>query len=320
MLDAGAGCQDRQAEVVLPVHSAQRVGLGCHRASRAGGCKLAAGRTAQAADPGQSQRVFLCARPHRWQAAVSQAVRQKSQLGEWDRAGRPPVLQSELGHVRGQQGLPFAEGATNWFSTSYQSRDRVVLRSDDGKCSIFTKRPVEWKAGRGYLGGNVRTTRRASRGRRCCALSTSRRARLPGSCRRSAGRLVGRNAGDRQRAGILWRRQRNVEAVDAAHGKPLWQFQTNQLWKASPMTYIFDGKQYIAVASGSSIIAFAVPRYGRRTAVDISLGIRYNGYPTMKEDLRAFLPLSPATLHILLSLRSRAAAWIRDHAGSGPPV
>jgi alcohol dehydrogenase (cytochrome c) len=48
-------------------------------------------------------------------------------------------------------------------------------------------------------------------------------------------------------------------AVDAADGKVLWQFQTNQLWKASPMTYAFDGRQIVAVASGPNILAFALP-------------------------------------------------------------
>jgi alcohol dehydrogenase (cytochrome c) len=48
-------------------------------------------------------------------------------------------------------------------------------------------------------------------------------------------------------------------AADAANGKPLWSFQTSQLWKASPMTYMFDNKQYVAIASGSNIIAFALP-------------------------------------------------------------
>ena len=47
-------------------------------------------------------------------------------------------------------------------------------------------------------------------------------------------------------------------AADAASGKPLWSFQTSQLWKASPMTYMFDGKQIVAVAAGPNIIAFAV--------------------------------------------------------------
>ena len=36
--------------------------------------------------------------------------------------------------------------------------------------------------------------------------------------------------------------------------------------------------------------------------LDISLGGRYNGLRPMKEDLNSFLPLSSATLHILLSL------------------
>ena len=48
-------------------------------------------------------------------------------------------------------------------------------------------------------------------------------------------------------------------AADAASGKPLWSFQTNQNWKASPMTYAFDNKQYVAVAAGSAIIAFGLP-------------------------------------------------------------
>ena len=48
-------------------------------------------------------------------------------------------------------------------------------------------------------------------------------------------------------------------AADAINGKPLWSFQTSQLWKASPMTYTFDNKQYIAVAAGSNIIAFGLP-------------------------------------------------------------
>ena len=48
-------------------------------------------------------------------------------------------------------------------------------------------------------------------------------------------------------------------AADAATGKLLWEFPTNQTWKASPMTYVFDNKQYIAIAAGQSIIAFALP-------------------------------------------------------------
>jgi alcohol dehydrogenase (cytochrome c) len=48
-------------------------------------------------------------------------------------------------------------------------------------------------------------------------------------------------------------------AADATTGKPLWSFETNASWKASPMTYSFDGRQYIAFAAGGNIIALAVP-------------------------------------------------------------
>ena len=48
-------------------------------------------------------------------------------------------------------------------------------------------------------------------------------------------------------------------ALDAKTGKLLWYFQTNQLWKASPMTYVVNGKQYVAVAAGSNIVSFALP-------------------------------------------------------------
>jgi alcohol dehydrogenase (cytochrome c) len=48
-------------------------------------------------------------------------------------------------------------------------------------------------------------------------------------------------------------------AVDATSGKYLWHFEANQPWKASPMTYEIAGRQYIAVASGSSILSFALP-------------------------------------------------------------
>ena len=40
-------------------------------------------------------------------------------------------------------------------------------------------------------------------------------------------------------------------AVDAASGKVLWNFETKHNWKASPMTYMFDGTQYLAVAAGA---------------------------------------------------------------------
>jgi hypothetical protein len=52
----------------------------------------------------------------------------------------------------------------------------------------------------------------------------------------------------------------NSGSPDRAKMNPvrLWIFQSTHTWKASPMTYMFDGTQYGAVAAGSNIIALAI--------------------------------------------------------------
>jgi alcohol dehydrogenase (cytochrome c) len=47
-------------------------------------------------------------------------------------------------------------------------------------------------------------------------------------------------------------------AVDTMTGKVLWQFQANAEFRASPTTYIFEGKQYEAIAAGQNVLAFGL--------------------------------------------------------------
>ena len=47
-------------------------------------------------------------------------------------------------------------------------------------------------------------------------------------------------------------------AVDAKTGTDaLWHFETGQEWRASPMTYLVNGRQYVAIAAGGNILSFA---------------------------------------------------------------
>ena len=48
-------------------------------------------------------------------------------------------------------------------------------------------------------------------------------------------------------------------AVDEKDGKLLWHFLTNEVIKASPITYTVDRKQFVAVAVGSNIMSFGLP-------------------------------------------------------------
>jgi glucose dehydrogenase len=51
----------------------------------------------------------------------------------------------------------------------------------------------------------------------------------------------------------------DVIALDERDGKALWHFPTNGINKASPMTYMVGGKQFVAVAVGPNILCFGLP-------------------------------------------------------------
>jgi PQQ-dependent dehydrogenase (methanol/ethanol family) len=48
-------------------------------------------------------------------------------------------------------------------------------------------------------------------------------------------------------------------AVDERKGKTLWHFDTNVGMKASPMTYMAGGEQFVTVAAGSVFLSFGLP-------------------------------------------------------------
>lgn len=173
--------------------------------------------------------------------------------------GRPiPAENREPPNAKGTRVCPSQDGASNWFSTSYNPATGLYYVQALEACSIYSKQPVEWQAGRGYLGGNERRVPDEVRQKvlRAIDIQTGRIAwELPQVGRSDSwgGTLATAN-------GLVFFCEDSgmFEAVDAASGKPLWHFQTNQLWKASPMTYVFDNKQYLAVANGQNIIAFGL--------------------------------------------------------------
>jgi alcohol dehydrogenase (cytochrome c) len=49
-------------------------------------------------------------------------------------------------------------------------------------------------------------------------------------------------------------------ALDARTGAELWRFEAGGQIAAAPVTYQLAGRQYIAIAAGRSILAFALPQ------------------------------------------------------------
>ncbi len=50
-----------------------------------------------------------------------------------------------------------------------------------------------------------------------------------------------------------------LTAHDARTGKPLWHFNTGDIITASPMAYSVHGNEYVALISGSNVVAFGLP-------------------------------------------------------------
>jgi alcohol dehydrogenase (cytochrome c) len=127
------------------------------------------------------------------------------------------------------------------------------------KCNIYTKTEAVWKPGQSYYGG---TTRRvpgdvSKKYLRALDPRTGRRAwqvALNGSASSWAGVLS--TAG-----GLVFYGDDNGDfaAADARTGATLWRWSANANWKASPMTYLASGRQYVAIAGGPNVLAFALP-------------------------------------------------------------
>jgi alcohol dehydrogenase (cytochrome c) len=174
--------------------------------------------------------------------------------------GRPLKVPGQEPTPTGTKVCPSQDGATNWFSPSFNPATGLYYVQTFEKCSIYTKSDQgEWESGKTYLGGSQRTAPDPKPQRILKAIDIRTGAIAwelpqPGPANSWGGTLTTASG-----LVIVGEEGGALMAVDAVSGKPLWSFQTNQLWKASPMTYMFDGRQYVAVAAGSTIIALALP-------------------------------------------------------------
>jgi alcohol dehydrogenase (cytochrome c) len=176
--------------------------------------------------------------------------------------GRPIKNPNQEPSAAGTKVCPSQDGATNWFSPSYNPSTGLYYIQTFEKCSIYSKTdPGEWQAGKTYLGGSQRTTdgadgKKPERILKAIDIQTGKiswELPQPGPAESWGGTLSTATG-----LVIFGEEGGALMAADAVTGKPLWSFQTNQSWKASPMTYQFDGKQYIGVAAGGNILAFSI--------------------------------------------------------------
>jgi alcohol dehydrogenase (cytochrome c) len=174
--------------------------------------------------------------------------------------GRPEMIPNQVPTTAGNLICPAVEGAANFFSTSFNPATGLFYVNTLERCAIYTKRTTApWVAGRDFQGGSGQYPQKgpAQKILRAFDIQTGKVAwELPeqGMAESWSGTLSTASGlvffGDD--AGAL-------SAADASTGKPLWSFNLTESPHSSPMTYVFDNKQYIAMAIGSQVYAFALP-------------------------------------------------------------
>jgi len=174
-----------------------------------------------------------------------------------DASGRP-ILTGKVPTPGGTYICPGIDGATNWFSPSYNLDTGLFYVLALESCNIVFAKPRKFVAGETFYNtGTIHSsTEKAEKILLALSLADGKAVwSYPqiGSGRSWGGTLT--TAG-----GLLFfgDDSESLEAVDASTGRALWHFNTGQMMRASPMTYAVDGVQYVAVAAGSDIFSFSL--------------------------------------------------------------
>lgn len=175
-----------------------------------------------------------------------------------DSSGRP-VLAGKIPSSEGTYVCPGIDGATNWFSPSFDPETRLFYVMALENCNEYYAKPKPFARGQTYYDTGTKLPPDEHSQKILLALSVADGKvawRYPqvgsgdswGGILTTAGGLLffGDDAGE-------------FEAVDATNGHPLWHFNAGQKMRASPMTYEVDGTQYVAIAAGSDVLSFALP-------------------------------------------------------------
>ncbi|HKE24911.1 MAG TPA: PQQ-binding-like beta-propeller repeat protein, partial [Bryobacteraceae bacterium] len=188
-----------------------------------------------------------------------------------DPKGRPIELPGNVPTPEGTPTCPDIRGAANWMSTAYNPATGLYYLMSIENCGMYRSTQFGLNVGPAAGGGRGGG---AGGGRGGTLFS------VPGGD--PPQRFL--RAIDIQTGEVVWEVEQKVPAanyggvlstaggvvfysestggfaaVDAKTGHTLWHFETSQPPKASPMTYVVNGRQYVAIASGPNIISFALP-------------------------------------------------------------
>ena len=180
-----------------------------------------------------------------------------------DSSGRPIVLPGSDPTVEGSAVCPAIRGATNWWASAFSPSTNLFYLMVHESCMLYIKGDAPWQRGRSWLGGTFRLADGSPNQRHIRALDFETGETVwnypqTGDSTTYSGVLS--TAGDLV---FFGEDSGAFAALDSRTGRPVWHFQANQDWKASPMTYMVGGTQFIAIASRLGFWAFALTPAGQ---------------------------------------------------------
>jgi alcohol dehydrogenase (cytochrome c) len=174
-----------------------------------------------------------------------------------DSAGHPIRLPNIDPSPEGTYIWPGVQGATNWYSPSYNPLTKLFYLSVWENRSVYRKGEQEYTAGNRYIGSVPLID-------------------LPEDLGHGAIRALNPHTGERvwdyklhtkPWAGVLSTAGKLVFggsdegyffALDAETGKEVWRQNLGGIIRANPVSYLAGGRQFVSIAAGSAIFTFAV--------------------------------------------------------------
>lgn len=173
-----------------------------------------------------------------------------------DDQGRPVIVPSLEPKPEGTAVYPGVHGGTNWFSQSYSPETGLFYVGMREEGTVFYRATADYQKGSIYTAGGIHGlpgVEPAGAIKALDPLTGDTRWQFPmhsppwAGVLSTAGGLVfgGTNEG-------------NLFALDAATGKPLWDFQAGAPALGNAISYEFGGKQYVALTAGRALMVFTL--------------------------------------------------------------
>jgi alcohol dehydrogenase (cytochrome c) len=175
-----------------------------------------------------------------------------------DAEGRPVLDKAGSPTLEGTRVCPGAAGATNWMSPTYDPQTRLFYVTAREQCDIFSTAPQTYEEGHAYYGSAYFPNDDAEPFWGALRAIDPTTGKLKWEWKHPSPTWSGvlSTAGGLVFTGDA---EGNFIALEAVSGKALWHFQCGASVYSSPMSFAVDGKQYVAVAAGGALFAFALP-------------------------------------------------------------